>query len=171
MTFDHLVRRFLGSLWPGGPSAAGTEWAEARLLPAEQELWLRMSGPDRRHALAVGHRVERTLGHEATRPVLAAAMLHDVGKTASGLGTLARVGATLVGLGGGRTQARDLQRRRGLTRRIGLYLRHDDIGADMLAIAGSDPLTVAWTREHHRPPAEWTVDRHLAEALKAADDD
>jgi len=167
----HLVRRFFGSLWPGGPSAEGEAWVQARLLPGEYELWRRMSGPDRRHAIAVAHRVERALGHEATRPVIAAAMLHDVGKVASGLGTFARVGATIVGLGGGLGQARDMQRRRGLTRRVGLYLRHDEIGADMLAVAGSDPLTVAWTREHHRPASEWTVDRHAAEALKAADDD
>jgi len=171
MSMRHLVRRFAGSLWPGGPTAAGEDWAQARLLPGEQDLWRRMSGPDRRHAITVAHRVERALGHEATRPVLAAAMLHDVGKVASGLGTFARVGATIVGLGGGRSQARDMQRRRGLTRRVGLYLRHGEIGADMLAVAGSDPLTVAWTREHHRPPGEWTVDRHAAEALKAADDD
>jgi hypothetical protein len=38
-------------------------------------------------------------------------------------------------------------------------------------MAGSDPLTVAWTREHHRPEAEWTVDPDLGAALKAADDD
>jgi hypothetical protein len=171
MAAGHLVRRFVGSLWPAGPMAAAEAWAQERLLPGEQELWARMSAPDRRHAVAVAHRVERALGHEATRPVLAAAMLHDVGKVASGLGTFARVGATLVALGGGRVQARDMQRRRGFTRRVGLYLRHDEIGADMLAIAGSDPLTVAWAREHHRDPADWTIDGHVAAALKAADDD
>jgi hypothetical protein len=168
---SHLVRRFFGSLWPGAPSPAAAVWAAERLLPGEQELWLRMSCADRRHAIAVAHRVERALGHEATRPVLAAALLHDVGKVASGLGTLGRVGATIIGFGGGGGQARDMQRHRGITRRVGLYLRHAEIGADMLAIAGSDPLTVAWTREHHRPPEEWSVDRHAAEALKAADDD
>jgi hypothetical protein len=29
----------------------------------------------------------------------------------------------------------------------------------MLAFAGSDPLTVAWAREHHRPAEDWTIDR------------
>jgi hypothetical protein len=167
----HLVRRFFGSLWPGGPSPSAAQWADERLLPGERELWRRMSGADRRHAIAVARRVERALGHEATRPVLAAAMLHDVGKVASGLGPFGRVGATLIGLGGGHGQARDMQRQRGLTRRVGLYLRHPDIGADMLAVAGSDPLTVDWTRQHHRPAEEWSIDRHAAEALKAADDD
>jgi hypothetical protein len=30
---------------------------------------------------------------------------------------------------------------------------------------------VAWTRQHHLPPDEWTVPRELALALKDADDD
>ena len=51
-------------------------------------------------------------------------------------------------------------RRRGRTwrRRIGLYLRHDGVGAELLDRAGSDPLTVAWAGEHHRPPERWSVD-------------
>ena len=38
----------------------------------------------------------------------------------------------------------------GITRRVGLYLRHDELGADMLSLAGSDPLTVTWARQHHQ---------------------
>ena len=54
---------------------------------------------------------------------------------------------------------------------MGLYLLHPELGADLLSVAGSDPLTVAWAREHHLPPAEWTIDREVAEALNEADDD
>jgi hypothetical protein len=39
------------------------------------------------------------------------------------------------------------------------------------ADVGADPLTVTWAREHHRPPARWTIDPAVAAALKAADDD
>src|SRR6187431_1790621 len=92
---SHLVRRFFGSLRPGGPGAHAEAWVEARLLPSEHSLWRRMSGPDRRHAVGVAERAQRALGHEATRPVLAAALLHDVGKIDSGLGTYGRVVATL----------------------------------------------------------------------------
>jgi hypothetical protein len=56
-------------------------------------------------------------------------------------------------------------------RRIGLYLRHDGVGADLLSHAGSDPLTVAWAGEHHRPPERWSVDAQVGAALKLADDD
>ena len=167
----HLARRFVSSLWPGGPGAGGEEWAGRILLERERELWRRMSGPDRRHAVAVARRVERRLGHEATRPVLAAALLHDVGKVAAGLGTYGRVVATVAGRASGRAMAREWSKAKGFTRRVGLYLRHPELGGDMLELAGSDPLTVAWARQHHLPEDDWTVDRRLGEVLKSSDDD
>jgi hypothetical protein len=167
----HLVRRFFGSLLPGGPSAREQAWVDEHLLPAERALFARMPGPDRRHAAGVAREVERSLGHEATRPVLAAALLHDVGKIESGLRTYGRVVATLSAAVAGHDTAHTWRRQRGFARRVGLYLLHPDVGGDLLELAGSDPLTVAWAREHHRPESEWTIPRHLADALKAADDD
>ncbi|MEX2292271.1 MAG: hypothetical protein WD691_00670 [Acidimicrobiales bacterium] len=115
--------------------------------------------------------VERALGHGASRPVLAAALLHDVGKLEAGLRTYGRVVATVCGKVAGPETAHTWRKQRGFTRRVGLYLLHPDIGADMLALAGSDPLTVAWTREHHLRSDAWTLPADLAEALKAADND
>ena len=60
---------------------------------------------------------------------------------------------------------------RGFTRRVGLYVLHPELGADLLGMAGSAPLTVAWAAEHHLPADQWTVPVHIGEALKAADDD
>lgn len=157
----HLARRFAGSLRPGGPGPEDEAWVAGVLSEAELGLWRTMSGPDRRHAVAVARRVERWLGPEATPAVLAAALLHDVGKTASGLGTLGRVVAT-VAAGAGRAH---------LTPAIDRYLCHSTLGADMLERAGSDPLTVAWAREHHLPPERWTVPPAVAGILEAADDD
>jgi hypothetical protein len=167
----HLVRRFVGSLRPGGPGAAAEEWVAERLLPGERDLWSRMSGPDRRHAHAVARRVEATLGDEATRPVLAAALLHDAGKVDAGLGTYGRVVATLAAAVAGRHMAERWSQSAGFTRRVGLYLRHPELGADRLALAGSDPLTVAWAREHHLPESAWTVPGHVGRALRDADGD
>ena len=167
----HLVRRFFGSLRPGGPAPADAVWADEQLLPTESRLWSRMSGPDRRHAIGVARRVERALGDEASRPVLAAALLHDVGKIESGLRTYGRVIATLSGKVAGRETADTWRRQRGFARRVGLYLHHDQIGGDLLELAGSDPLTVAWAREHHQPEETWTLPAPIAHALKAADDD
>jgi hypothetical protein len=171
MRAGHLARRFAGSLRPGRPRARDEEWARHQLLPGEQRLWERMWNPDRRHAIVVARRVERALGHEAGRPVLAAALLHDVGKVESGLHTYGRVVATLSAAAAGHETALAWSATRGFTRRVGLYVRHPEIGAEMLELAESDPLTVTWTREHHLPPERWSVDRRLADVLKAADDD
>jgi hypothetical protein len=103
--------------------------------------------------------------------VLAAALLHDVGKVAAGLGTWRRVPATVVGRGVDRSTALALSNTRGFRRRVGLYLRHGELGGDMLELAGSDPLTARWAREHHLPPDQWTLDGTVAAALAAADDD
>jgi len=159
----HLAKRFFGSLPPGGPPAADEAWARSHLSPGEVALWGRMSGPDRRHAVGVARQVPES--------VVPAALLHDVGKVASGLGTYGRVVATLAGAVAGRDMAPTWSESRGFTRRVGLYLRHDALGADMLRLAGADPLTSTWAAEHHLPPERWTLPPDLANALKAADDD
>ncbi len=167
----HLARRFVGSLWPFGPRSATEAWVRTILTPAEHQLWTRMPRPDRRHAAAVARRVAASLGPEAGTPVLAAALLHDVGKVDARLGTYGRVIATLAGRATGGAFSAHWSASRGFTRRVGLYLRHAPIGADRLALAGSDPLIVAWAREHHLPAEEWTVPPAVGAALKAADDD
>ena len=128
-------------------------WVRTILVPGEVALWERMPSADRRHAVGVARSVPAELAP--------AALLHDVGKVVSGFGTFGRVGATLLGFAG-----RD--RWRG---RVGDYLRHPDLGAELLAGAGSDPLTVAWAREHHLPRQRWTVPVEAGDLLKAADDD
>lgn len=171
MRIGHLAKRFFGSLWPAGPSRRDESWVATALTDRQLTLWRRMSRADRRHAVGVARAVERSLGGDATPAVLAAALLHDVGKVASGLGTYGRVVATLAGAAAGRSMAGAWTQGRGFTRKVGLYLRHDELGGDMLAMAESDPLTVAWAREHHLPQEEWTVPPAVAAALKAADDD
>lgn len=167
----HLSRRFFGSLRPGGPPAGDVEWVASQLTDAELPLWRKMSGPDRRHSVMVARRVERSLGHEAGREVIAAALLHDVGKSVAGLRTYGRVIATISAAIVGHQMAYRWSEARGFVRRVGLYLRHPELGGDLLAIAGSHPMTVAWAREHHLSPDEWTVPRRFADVLNAADDD
>ena len=161
----HLARRFFGALDPRGPSDEDEAWVAKRLGEGEQELWARMSGPDRRHAVGVARKVAATA--EAAQPwVVSAALLHDVGKIDSQLSTLARVPATVAGL---------VARERVLDdygdSRLGRYLRHDAIGGDLLDRVGADPRTAAWAREHHLPSHRWTVPKRAGEVLKAADDD
>lgn len=164
MSVGHLVRRFVGSLAPRRLSVDEAAWVASHLEPSEAELWDRMTRADRRHAVAVARRAEATLGDDATRPVMAAALLHDVGKVEAGLGTYGRVMATLSAKVAGRDMAEAWSQTRGMTRRIGLYLRHEELGADLLRLAGSDPRTVALV-------AGWSTPADpVARALKTADD-
>lgn len=166
----HLVRRFAGSLVPVGPSPTDRQWAESLLGDGERGLWHRMRAADRRHAAGVARRVQAAMP-DAGREVLAAALLHDVGKVESRLGTYLRVVATVCGRVADERTVDDWVRSRGITRRIGLYLRHPRLGAEMLRMAGADELTAAWAAEHHLPPEEWTVPPAVGQVLKDADDD
>ena len=163
-TLFHLATRFATSLSRRPPNASDEQWAQSWLQPPEIALWKRLPAPDRRHALAVARATELRLGSVTERPVMAAALLHDVGKLESGLGTLGRVAATIAGVVRGRHRLRP-------TGRFGRYVQHGDLGAALLTEAGSDALTVSWAREHHRDAAHWTLPRAIADALKAGDDD
>jgi len=169
----HLARRFFGSLSDAEPDPLETAWVETLLLAGERSLWARMSAPDRRHAVGVARAVEAEIGPGATRAVLAAALLHDVGKVDSGLGTFARVLATVVGRPAVRRRSAVLAQRGGPLGRLGRYLRHPEIGGTLLQAAGSDGLTRAWAESHHRPEPRWDplVPLETGRVLKAADDD
>ncbi len=135
----HLVRRFAGSLPRHPPSADDLGWAMDNLLPGEADLWGQLSVQDQRHSIEVARRfVAGFVAGSAVPPEraeVAAALLHDIGKIASGLGTFGRVAATLWGAVGGARAERG-------TGRIGRYLRHEAIGADLLREVGSDARTV-----------------------------
>jgi hypothetical protein len=172
----HLVRRFVGALRPGGPSAADDAWARKVLTAPEYDLWAAMPNHDRRHSIAVARRVERTLAgtaHAGDDRWLAAALLHDVGKLDAGLGVVARVGATLAGAAAGHDAADEWSTRRGLTRRVGLYLRHAELGATRIRLVGGRDEAAAWAGAHHQPDPAATsgLPPVVADALLAADDD
>jgi len=173
-----LSRRFFAALSPRGPAQADDVWALDNLTADEPALWRRMSGADRRHAIGVARDTIGLLGpDEATRDVIAAALLHDVGKVESSFGTFARVWITLAAMAVGRARllrwAGDLSGtdHASLRARVGLYLTHDRLGAELLDRAGSEALTVSWAAEHHLSPDSWTIDATVGAALKAADGD
>jgi hypothetical protein len=140
----HLTRRLAGSLSRRPPSASEEEWARSFLSPWERELWNRFRHPDRRHAIAVARRFV-ALRPESTREEVAGALLHDIGKVESDLGTFGRVVATVVGP---------------RTDRFRLYCAHELVGAQMLRRAGSSSVTIELV--HGGGPA--------ASVLRAADD-
>ena len=169
MSARHLTKRFFGSLGSTRLTDSDQVWARSHLIPSEQLLWSKMSNTDQRHACAVVRDVLDQLGSDATRPVLAAALLHDVGKVRVNAGTWFRVLATLLGKLLRTETTKSWTDSSGLRGRVGSYLNHHEIGAAMLQEAGSDPITVAWAREHELPRENWTLPDHLTKALWQAD--
>jgi hypothetical protein len=152
----HLVRRFFGSLRARRPGPADQAWIAGLLAGPEASLFWAQPPVDQRHGLEVAR---RAAGADAPRVVVAAALLHDVGKRHSATGTPARSLASVAALlhlpVRGRWQA---------------YLDHGRLGALDLDAAGADPLIVAFARHHHleRPPA---VPQEAWDTLSLADDE
>lgn len=167
----HLTGRFLGSLSPRPLSEADRTWVGEVLGPGEARLWERMPEADRKHAAGVAREVQHRLGARATPAVLAAALLHDVGKIESGLGTPGRVFATIVTALVGRRRVEGWEHAEGVSGRLGRYAAHPRLGGELLQDADADPITVAWAREHHRPEHTWSVPMEVGRALRDADDD
>ena len=140
----HLTKRFVGSLSRRPPTAADEQWAKSFMAPWEIALWRRMSNADRRHAIMVARRFDALRG-DPSGDEMVGALLHDVGKLDSGLGTFGRVAATAVGP---------------RTARFRTYHDHEAIGARWLQEQGSSAATVALIRREG--PA--------APALEQADD-
>lgn len=128
----HLIKRFLGSLSPSPLSDVDSAWVTKILSSREYGLWCTQTLVDQRHSCDIARRfVEiRSL---ASRGEIAGALLHDVGKIDAGLGTVARVFATVLPLP---------------TPRFRAYRHHQACGAQMLKTIGSSEITVALVAGH-----------------------
>lgn len=142
----HLTKRFVLNLVPSQVQAIESQWVHSILSQEEFDLWNNMMVQDRRHSVMVGRRFVKYRPH-ASQSEIAGALLHDVGKSAARLGTLARVLATLVGP---------------RTSRFRQYHDHENIGATMLRFIGSEELTISMV--------EGSCSGELKEALSKADD-
>ena len=147
----HLVRRFFGFLTARPLAPSEQRFVHDALSPELARLFSRQRVEDQRHAMDMAKRV-------APRPELVeAALMHDVGKVASGLGAIGRSLATIGGVA-----------RIPLPTDWTVYLEHGPIGAAMLEASGAGRLAVAFARSHPGPvpngidPEDWA-------ALAAAD--
>jgi len=176
MKVAHLAGRFARALWPGSPRPDDVVWVEAVLSPAAYSQWKLQPGHDRRHTVHVARSVEaRLAGTEEAGDTrwLAAALLHDIGKLDARLGVYGRVVATVSGAAAGKETADAWSERRGFTRRVGLYLRHPELGAVRIRLAGGPEEAACWAAAHH-DPSTWEVlpiPAPVVSALAAADDD
>ena len=137
---------------PGSPLFRAQRFGASVLTPAESALWVRLSTADRRHAVKVARRVQLRLAPTAYGGDMlwpGAALMHDVGKAESNLSILERVIATLASKAVNVATARGWARSAtGLRARIGSYLIHGEVGADMIRKAGGREAIAAWTEVH-----------------------
>jgi len=173
----HLVTRFARAIVPGRTADADEAWVASVLTSDELVLWKKLPNHDRRHAIRVARDVERALADTEWRSdpeYLEAALLHDVGKQAARLGVYGRVIATVSAAAAGRETAAAWRARRGFTRRVGLYVEHGPIGADMIRMAGGSDAAAAWAGAHHEPADTWTglpIPPAVVAVLDAADNE
>ncbi len=170
---SHFVGRFIRSLLPQHVSADDRAWVASMLQPQEQLLWGKLSAHDMVESLGVAHRAAAQIDANDSEygDVIAAALLHDVGKLDAHFGTYGRVAATLAGALAGHEMAESWRHSSGRTRRVGLYLQHAELGADRIAIAGGRTAAVEWARAHH-DPSRWAsvpLSRRHCQVLATAD--
>ena len=167
----YRIHQGLTALWPFAPApddALLARW----LNPAERRLFRVMTRHDQRHS---AHLARRLLDGGATdRDLIAAALLHDVGKagsaTAPGRVRLTdRVARVLLRRWAPDTLARFNRSPRSRPLR-GLYLaeHHAAVGAEVAGAAGASPRTV-WLIAHHDDRAAAARDPELR-GLHLADD-
>ena len=99
--------------------------------------------------------------------------LHDIGKLDARLGVYGRVVATVAGAAAGRDMADAWSGRSGFTRRVGLYLRHPELGADRIRLAQAPEEAARWAAVHHSTerPADLGIPDAVVVALDTCDND
>ena len=132
----HLARRFFGYVTSSPPTAGELDTVRDQLTEDLYDIFVTMNLEDQRHAIEVANGIEDDA-------LIEAALLHDVGKSASDVGALGRSCATIAG-------ALSVP----VSGSWRLYLDHGEIGASMLEGAGARPMTIAFARFHPGPPPE-----------------
>ena len=175
-TAHYRVGQFVQALTARVPEQEA-EQAIRILTPEAQALFRRQAVQDQRHALAV----YRTLCQAGrTNPqLLAAALLHDVGKAAARLPAWQRAIIVLLERFAPRLLARLGQGElpQGWRRPYVVHIQHPETGARWAQEAGCSPLTVALIRRHQDGLASGSSlagggvneENQLLAALQAAD--
>jgi hypothetical protein len=165
----YRVGQFLWAL-TARVSGEEVERATCVLTSEAQALFRRQAAQDQYHALAVYHALQQA-GH-ADAHLLAAALLHDVGKAATRLSAVHRSIIVLLGRFAPGLLARLSQGELSCWNRpFVVHARHPETGARWAEEAGCSPLAVALIRRHEEELASCKTDQdRLLAVLQAADD-
>lgn len=166
----YRVRQMLAALRPR-PDSRGLRRASELLPPAQWRLFQALPAAEQAHALRVLHRLEHQGEQDAD--LLAAALLHDVGKSLQPISPLERALVVFVG-----RLAPQLRRRwgspeaNGWRRGFVVAQQHPAWGAELLAKTGASPALIELVRLHQTEPDEAASgeDSRRLRALQAADD-
>ncbi len=136
------------------------------LTPPQVELFQQMPRCDQRHGLDVFHALRRKQHHD--HDLLAAALLHDVGKSGGRLRLWHRV--LIVLIKALRPQLLDrlaLDDPHSWRYPFFVHQHHPELGAELAQAVGCSPTTVELIRRHQQPPASNPLGTHQDELLAA----
>jgi hypothetical protein len=136
------------------------------LTPPQAELFLRMPRSDQRHGLDVCHALRRARHDD--RDLLAAALLHDVGKSGGRLRLWHRVLIVLV-----KALRPELLDRlasdepRSWRYPFFVHQQHPELGAELALSVGCSPATIDLIRRHQQSSADRATSSYQDELLAA----
>lgn len=167
----YRVRQFFNALL-ARVSPDDLREADAVLPPGAQKLFRTMSVPDQRHSLAVMRTLRRQ--GRAEPDLVAAALLHDVGKSGAWLTPIHRTVIVLSKHLAPRFLAwlaRGEPRLKSWRRPFVVHRQHPGLGAQRAEQAGCSPLTVSLIRRHQDPIGHAPINQEeeLLAALQHAD--